>query len=1532
MNNALGASDVPLTVFGGAVTEMKAEDLPEGASPLNQDMDFAPGGTFTRGGRKNQYYYENLFLEVLAGFAQNGGGPNAAWSNPSRVTVGTPGSYAAVALNSPPFAAQGYWDEDGSTTKNGNVSSGFNISSSASLAGELAMCFSGISNIAPGAPHVTDAGWTSNTGSIIGLNGNFFGLQTKIFGAAGAQTTHVGFTGGPYAYSSIFAFFGTTGVAPSFVNATTIASGTLSTGNYSGSISSVQAGSTIFVFLACSTSLVNALITNMSATDDKGNEYFLIGIDGNNSNGSVVTAILMAPNVVGGTTNVTVHLTGGPIQGSILDLVEVRNLQALPGSPLSVSQTLETLNFPLSIPAAVKVLGLEVELTGKQTSLATDCILTVSLPNFPLAKSFTVQLPLTEGTVIVGGPLEDWGLTLTPDVLNDPSFEVDLVASALGGTVVTFDLSAVRLKPFLTPDPPTNFNWIKTYEQDNGDISTLLLDASGILWEENVVTLPGALNSIFTAIEPNTFAKSVTFLDTEWIALSDLVNGTDMPRQWDGRNLDRVSQVGPGAPPVFSSSGSTIDIVNITQPTAKSEITHPGQLSGILWSAGPGNTSPGNIVTVYYALQTDQVADPDLVPGIGVALAGVDSGGPNNNFNGHPLDGDYIITSIGSGVPPGAEFVRWYFTIQVAVSQFVNQADHEEGHGPDGTYQVTEATLTAASQVPNLEVGNQMTLAGTGGAPTAGYDGTWTVLETPNASQLQIVSVSRSGGVATYGFTLITGSTPAVGQQVTVVGTLADDQSFNVSNVAINTVSPGSFTLLQPGNDVLSTAEDGSGTISGTIFKFDPLVIVGTKTGGTIETVGVIGIGIRRGVVMFETRSEGITQPSPYYEFTVAGSASTLNASQIPIGPPDTIRRIVAFTGANGGNYFYIPQPVTVTDNGQKVTYTSTVIPDNTSTSATFSFPDAVLLAGIAIDVQGNNLFAQRELGSCKGFLSYSSRLFAWGEQNKVQNFLNLSFDGGYNPPAFLPLGWTVDPTNGAGGTLAVSPLFGNSYYIQNTSGSLQALYGMIEQGAYQNQLGTPIINSNVRYSVRLTARCPSQIGSGDLVVDLYSPQLAQVFGSFSVPLASMGTTMTIFSGELLTEAQEFGIVPKDLLLRVYAANLPNGGDVELDRVEPFPTDEPVFRTSFTASYVNNPQGFDGVTGNTGPNQNQQAINGGATMFDLLYALKERSIYSTSDNGVTEPAFWNWREVSQKVGTIGIHSYDYGEDWLATACRPGVYFFNGGTPIKVSQEFQTIWDAINWQYGYTIWLRNDVENKRLLIGIPIATGPGTTSFPYMPEMPANASPTTPNVVLAMNYRELNTGMAFAETGPIKSSYSGRLLSPEPARKTSFWNIRSPYADFIDRGNNETPLFFCTGYSDSKIFALDRDQLSDDGTAINSFYFTYGFTKADMQDAKGLGLHRMILTYLTTLAIGSGNLNIWVYPETPLTPVPFILDSIPLDPYTLGDLESAVDALANRYFIRFGTNAVGARFELSKVVASLRPDPWTPIRGSARGSP
>src|SRR5882672_5566159 len=106
MNNVAGTVPVPLSVFGGAVTEMSPEDLPEGASPFNMDVDYVPGSVFTRGGRQSVYSFSGLFVDDLAGFAVSVPGslsPNeTAWATPLNATLNLPGAYASLFLNVPP--------------------------------------------------------------------------------------------------------------------------------------------------------------------------------------------------------------------------------------------------------------------------------------------------------------------------------------------------------------------------------------------------------------------------------------------------------------------------------------------------------------------------------------------------------------------------------------------------------------------------------------------------------------------------------------------------------------------------------------------------------------------------------------------------------------------------------------------------------------------------------------------------------------------------------------------------------------------------------------------------------------------------------------------------------------------------------------------------------------------------------------------------------------------------------------------------------------------------------------------------------------------------------------------------------------------------------------------------------------------------------------------------------------------------------------------------------------------------------------
>src|SRR5262249_7586220 len=147
--------------------------------------------------------------------------------------------------------------------------------------------------------------------------------------------------------------------------------------------------------------------------------------------------------------------------------------------------------------------------------------------------------------------------------------------------------------------------------------------------------------------------------------------------------------------------------------------------------------------------------------------------------------------------------------------------------------------------------------------------------------------------------------------------------------------------------------------------------------------------------------------------------------------------------------------------------------------NVTLDFSDTVLLAGASADA----LFRQVELGECAGVIGYSSRLFWWGERNKLGNLENLSFDGAWN--VNTPLGWTTDPTNGGGGLVASSSVWGGCYEI--IGNGVSATRGMITQPAAVDSNGVPIIAPNTSYSVRARVKALPPLTQGTLHVHLYS-------------------------------------------------------------------------------------------------------------------------------------------------------------------------------------------------------------------------------------------------------------------------------------------------------------------------------------------------------------------------------------------------------------------------------------------------------------
>ena len=1519
MNSPTAQSqESPLVIFGGLVAELNPSDLPPGSAAICCDMDFTVGSVKTRYGVENVYSYQGNDQSFDLGAGSNVPIPGgAAWTNPS-----FPASVTLNEIPETPLVSNTNQAVSGSPP---TIVNSISNTQSAIEVGDFCLVFAYIGSNSAVATLID--GFTDSEGNVYNLipdttldvsfegNPGFVALylaemQTAVaMGSAFSVTMELNnansFTGG-------FSFCTVHGITGSVITIASNTGGFTPTQPFSGSVT-VGEPALLFSFQGGPFNFINIPGTPTGYTQT----IPILGTSGDSGGQGVYQ--LVTPGTYDDAGWSLQAAGSGVPWGAMIIAFTVQSI-----ATSSFSDLLSASGYGFSIPLDSTIVGITVEIEGDQSSSDPSSTITAT-PDNVTGPGFEFQLPSSAGNFTIGGPTNLLGLGLTPVLVNNGSFGFLFGATDGTGNSSTFRITGAIITIYYTPPGQHDFTWIGSFEQTDGALYTLALDDGGTLWQEDVINDENVLVPIYEEIEPDTFAQGATIDDREFIALSDLQMGTDMPRQWNAQWLDRVSQVGPGAPPVFTSTETTYDIVNITQPAAVTNTATGVPIRALLWSSGPGvKNTAGNVITIEYTLAS-ATPDPNIQVGGGVVLAGF------NTESGNDPNGSYIIISVQQTNTGNS--LRNSFSVQAPTS-FLTYDDPPSG----ASYQASLSTLTLSEPASGVQVGTQVLISGTS---VAALDESWTILASLNGAQLNITATSLTSDVATYDYTLITGTNPAIGEQVTVTNTTNGNGIFNVVNAVVTAASPSSFSISINAPNVAAAAEDGAvGIINGTEFQFDPgptwvgtspaaptePFIFGTSTGGTIVQPGQLGAGTRMAVVMFLTRNGYLTAPSPFATFTLGEGANAIIASQIPIGPPNVIARVIAFTGANGAFYFWIPEPVTVTSNGQQVTYSATIIHDNSSTTATFSITDAVLLAASSIDTQGSNNFEQIELGSCLGFVNYSQRCFAWGEQNKIQNLINLSFDGGFqlqNPNTPIePAGWTVDQTNGAGGVLQVSPLFGNSYYINNTTGSTQALYGMIEQNAFQDQLATPIITAQTQYGVRVTARCPSGVTSGNLVVDLFSPSFNKIYGSFSIPFASMTDTMQIFTGNLLTVAFTTS-VPNDLLYRIYASAIPNGGDVELDRTEPFDLSQPVLSTQLRASYFANFEAFDDVTGNLGVAvQNQQAVRNAFELFDNLYIVKTGSFVSTTDNGITEPDGWTVKEVSNKVGTPSINGVDVGEGWALIAGLPGVYLFEGGKPQKISPEIDPLWQAINWKYGYTLWIRNDTNNRRISIGIPLAT-----PNQWMPNFPVNANPTEPNVILTCTYKELMTAGAIASEGSIRQGYTGQLRSFQLGRRWSVWSISAAYADFIQRGDTTEPLFYCSDTGTAKIYQQITGNYLDDGAGINDLYVTYPFLQSQEAQQIHAGLHELLGTGMTMLVVGEGNLDVVVLPDTLDTPYGDALDPLELgNPPAWGDSELPINVVGNRFFVEIQSAEPGDWFELSRVVLTVTENPWAPTRG------
>jgi hypothetical protein len=928
---------------------------------------------------------------------------------------------------------------------------------------------------------------------------------------------------------------------------------------------------------------------------------------------------------------------------------------------------------------------------------------------------------------------------------------------------------------------------------------------------------------------------------------------------------------------------------------------------------GAVTTRPG-LQSVYAAIAGNPTVNylkTYIQPNLAQTLLALDSNGVLwGEFSSAPG----VLTEIASGIVAGARaasttlFGREYIAFgdgqfgldvprQYDGTNFDRVSQVGPGAGPAAVADVIAniATIVRASNVVTVTTATAHNLDTSDQA---------VISNVTTAAPIALTAIERTDDVVTAN----TSSALAIaaGAQILIAGVTGGTTDFNGAYTIATVDSTNTiFTWVQIGDDGAGSSgtagapSDLNGTFAvatipnSTQFTFAQAGANESGYAGTANPLGSIAAGVHQVAVAFLTRQGYITQPSPAISWTSIGNCrAQVTGIPLPLQLSNIVARIVMFTASGGASFYY-----TTGDEGSP----QMQINDTSTTTWFVDFSDSDVLAGTLADP----LFNQLELGECAGAIGYSDRMFWWGERNKLPNWQNLSFDGGFDAASGVPLGWTPDPTFYAGGQRD-NGVFGGAFDILGDGAT--ATRGLITQSAVVDSLGVTRIANQTAYSVRARVRAVNAPTQGTLHIHLYSA---------STGLNTTGIQVTAAQANAAAPWQEFIApltaalitVPSDLLLRVYADGTPSfDAGFSVDNIEIFPTNTPYNTSVVRASFAANPESYDGVTGLLEiADGDGQAVRAAFELRGILYFVKDHALYSTQDSGVNEPASWSVTEVSRTVGTPSVQGVDIGEDWAVIAARQGLYIYDGGEPVKISQEIQPLWDQINWAAGHTLWVRVDTRNRRILCGVPLG------------------SATTPSIVLMLDYRSCFSSSEIASLGPYHfSTISGKLFSAGRSRRWCPWSIVANGATLAERPDGTAQLFLGNGAGNGKIYELLPTQYSDDGAAINAYYTTFFFLSHDLEQQYDVRSHRKLFSYLTLYAQGSGTLNLSAFTDNEA--FGSSLPALPLVSPSPRDLELPINVLAERVAFQFGTSAPGAWFSMQRFIPSLMPDPWAIVRG------
>lgn len=734
--------------------------------------------------------------------------------------------------------------------------------------------------------------------------------------------------------------------------------------------------------------------------------------------------------------------------------------------------------------------------------------------------------------------------------------------------------------------------------------------------------------------------------------------------------------------PNFNTSVSVLAVLSPTQVTCSFYSRAVGSGVGGTATATSGNTlsRSGNTVTASTA------SAHNLQVGYQAQMAGFGTCNVGGSITSIVVDNETNngIATIKTSQPHGLSPNNYVTINGVANTGVGGGVASSEGYG--------SMILVTMSEAHGLSVGSAVTVTGLGASPNYG-DGTWTVYSVPSPTQFMYeipgASLSGTSGGAAGTVALcwpVQSSDP--NDNIFQVSECPDEYTFQVAL----SYPDGSWN-----SGTISFAWDGTfyvtAVLSATSFQYQQTgPDATTTTVATITPQGQLAPGTHLVVEMFLTRTGYLTAPSPPVQFIADGSGYA-SLSNLAIGPSNIVARYLAFTGANGGKYFVLP--VAAQNNGLPIS-TPTVVNDNTTTSVVLDFSDPSLLAGLGIDIPGNNLAAQVVLEPCLGVTQFANRMAWWGGRNAIDNLLNMGFEGGVLEGApNLPLGWTVED---ATGTL-VQGDFGLGWQVTGPG------TGLIQQGAFQDYYGVVILEPDTLYSFRFWGRGNATVGS----------ITAQLYGGGAVLATAVVDAAGVAAAgfyEAVFSANTPLVIPADTVLQVSISNLPAGQTFLLDELSIGYAQNPYRNPVARLSYVANPEAFDGVTGNLGPADDGTALMG-MVAFSESQALMitQRAAYIVTQQGDAEPASWSPRRLADQCGMSAVNALAVGTGWAVWGSRDAAWLYTGmfmALPARISSGIQPTWQNFTVQ-----WIANDAARQRVYFGgtIPAPQGNPTPTLP-----------------------------------------------------------------------------------------------------------------------------------------------------------------------------------------------------------------------------